>query len=679
MPNKTKTVLTKIKTCLFAAGLLSCFFLTYAKSSRSVSCGDVLWVNSDYSRTSSRFFIRSISVPTRANLDFAAYAENIMFYDSTAQSPIAPKGITSLSRLHFGHALDSATLTNELSGTPLSREEICLPMMWAALREYLLHWDFEKSQSLVETGNRIAEETWGNDEIQQPIQELTRVYLRKGPGGWELWGKVEFKPWAKSMFPFLRDGDKDGFPNFFGRLHTKGLGREVFERIAGDYRTTKLDYEGIVTWGNELASFWYPTYNTDITASDPTQWKSSTDDMAIARQVQKWTSAKPAVVIRGKPFGISLFNIFLVDGIAPPSAEGKVEVTTGPAMPASSTDLSGTQNAIRVIQNKLLEECKTFGQNDFKKWNGQSAPFQKFVQGKLSAAPVEVQGIVGNDDWIFLRRSLDYLVAGDLSAQRPGKNPVPVIVAMKRKLQILGIDFLFIPIPPKPEIYPEKLGPDSWTGLGPYVNPYSRKFMTDLADSGVETIDVLNAFLTEKKRTCPDCEALYQKQDTHWTRRGLELTAGLIAKRIKEYKWAASLSPKVALTVKPVTFQRTGDIVSRLPMGLQTHYRPQTLSANQVLLPDGTLYKDQKTSAILVLGDSYCGVYQRTDCKHAGVSAHIAKELQYPVHLVMSYSGGPTVIAQLKSGDLQGKKLVVWMMTARDLNDYWEDWKNPEF
>jgi alginate O-acetyltransferase complex protein AlgJ len=90
------------------------------------------------------------------------------------------------------------------------------------------------------------------------------------------------------------------------------------------------------------------------------------------------------------------------------------------------------------------------------------------------------------------------------------------------------------------------------------------------------------------------------------------------------------------------------------------------------------LYDDDPDSPIVLLGDSFTGVYQLMDCEHAGVSAHLAKAIGTPVDLVMSYGGGPNVREKLlKRGvdKLKGKKLVIWMMTARDLYDHAEGWQ----
>ena len=97
-----------------------------------------------------------------------------------------------------------------------------------------------------------------------------------------------------------------------------------------------------------------------------------------------------------------------------------------------------------------------------------------------------------------------------------------------------------------------------------------------------------------------------------------------------------------------------------------------------MISPGGAPYDDDADSPIVVLGDSFTGVYQLTDCEHAGVSAHLARAIGYPVDLVMSYGGGPNVRHKLMrrgADELQDKRLVVWMMTARDLYNYWEDWE----
>ena len=273
------------------------------------------------------------------------------------------------------------------------------------------------------------------------------------------------------------------------------------------------------------------------------------------------------------------------------------------------------------------------------------------------------------------------MTGGDLGAQKGDRNPIPVIVEFQKLLAEQGVDFLFVPVPTKVEIFAEKTSQARDAKLarfaGKIVNPFERKFLLELSDKGVEVLDLLPAFLDERNARAD--EPLYQVQDTHWTSRGLELAARLVAERIKDYDWFKGFAARrQTYTTKDESFTRHGDLVSRLPEAERAGISPETLVGHQVVSPDGSLYDDDPDSPIVLLGDSFTGVYQLMDCEHAGVSAHLAKNLGTPVDLVMSYGGGPNVREKLlKRGvdKLKGKKLVIWMMTARDLYDHAEGWQ----
>ena len=56
----------------------------------------------------------------------------------------------------------------------------------------------------------------------------------------------------------------------------------------------------------------------------------------------------------------------------------------------------------------------------------------------------------------------------------------------------------------------------------------------------------------------------------------------------------------------------------------------------------------------------------------------IAREIRHPVDLVMSWGGGPNVRRKLLDrGDksLRERRLVIWLLAARDFYNYWEDWE----
>jgi alginate O-acetyltransferase complex protein AlgJ len=233
-----------------------------------------------------------------------------------------------------------------------------------------------------------------------------------------------------------------------------------------------------------------------------------------------------------------------------------------------------------------------------------------------------------------------------------------------------------VPIPTKLEVYPEKLDPSAELAGG-IANPYLRKFLLSACQQGIEVVDLLPVFLSAKGGPG---EPLYQRQDTHWTDRGLRLAAEVLSARIRQYPWYPELARhRRAYGERETSFTRFGDLHSRLPAAEQKKLAPETLLAHQVLGPDQQPYGDDADSPIVLLGDSFTAVYQLMDAEHAGVSAHVARGIGYPLDLVMSYGGGPNVRQKLlRRGwdSLGSKRLVIWMMTARDLYDYWEDWES---
>lgn len=290
--------------------------------------------------------------------------------------------------------------------------------------------------------------------------------------------------------------------------------------------------------------------------------------------------------------------------------------------------------------------------------------------------PPKIKAVAGQDGFLFYRNDLEYVTGGDLEKQRKGKNPLPIIVDFKKLLDEQGVDFLFVPVPTKLEIYPEKLAPELKEFSARVINPAFRKLIASLASEGVEVVDLLPMLLHE--RSTSDRELLFQHQDTHWTDRGLRLTADLLAARVKKYPWYPELAKqKRSYELRETSFTRFGDLQSRLPEAEQGKYSPETLVAHQVLAA-GKPYDDEPDSPVVLLGDSFTGVYELTDAEHAGVSAHIARGIGYPIDLVMSYGGGPNVRQKLMRRGVRAlatKKLVIWMMTARDLYNYWEDWE----
>ena len=639
--------------------------------------GDVTTVNASYRRTTSQVLVRKISRPTRASLDYAAYHANFMNADPAPEGT-NDKGRTPSAANPFSGVLAPDSLTGSIAGTKLTAEERARPLALSPLVELLTSKHVAGADRLEDVVARIRAESWGLAGGPQIVRQTATEAFVHEPGQGrpvEIWIKVEFAPWFGG-FASPSDEDGDGFAEIYGRVAADALGpaHDLVEFIRNDYEGRVFSAAEVKAWAHQLASYWYPSYNTDLVAT-PTGWPAKDTEPAIRKELGDQLFAAPTVVMRGKPLGQAVYNVFLVEGL-----DGSKDAAS-PAAPALKLPLSvPSPNPDAVVQAVRAELAAHGG--SWAAWTAEVADLHALLKKRLGAMPTGAKAVKGSDGFLFFRQSLAYVLGGDLGRQRGDRNPIPVIVEFKNLLAKHGVDFLFVPVPTKVEVFPDKVGASPRAAglgrlVGKVVTPFERKFLLELSEKGVETLDLLPAFLAARKGDTH--ETLYQAQDTHWTTRGLELAAKVVAERLNHYAWFAGIAAhRQKYTTKDESFSRHGDLVSRLPEAERTGIAPETLVGHQVVAFDGTLYDDDPESPIVVLGDSFTGVYQLMDCEHAGVSAHIAKEIGYPVDLVMSYGGGPNVREKLLRRGLDKlgtKKLVIWMMTARDLYDHAEGWQ----
>lgn len=665
---------------LLSAGLLALachtsgaqFPWAAARSAPAPEHADVKTVSPDYERTRSRVWVREIARPTRAALDYAAYHANFMIADLEPESPLPAELEPDTSR-PFQGKLES--LTADITQTSLTPDELRQPLAFAPLVEWLSSRRIEgaaeaageAAATLADVGAAVRDEKWG---LTLPPgiagQQLSELYLHTPESGpTEVWAKVEFQPWFSS-FRGSADPDGDGYPEIYGRIGSEvlpdALPPAVVAQIRQDYAGRPLSADEVKAWANQLSSYWYPSFNTDLMPVGE-RWPDEHTEPSIAQALKGKVFERPAIVLRGKPQGEPTYNVFLLQGSASPAGAAS---PSGPALALSKTKPSPNPAPVQQALEAELQRPQP----------QQLAPFQKAVRQRLKRMPGQVKAVAGSDGYLFYQNSLKYVVGGDLEKQRPGKNPLPIIVEFKQQLEQRGVDFLFVPIPTKLEVYPEKFDPAFDELAATIVNPSARKLLLALARQGVEVIDLLPAFLKAKSHAG---EPLFQHQDTHWTDRGLRLAAEHLGARIQQYPWYPELARhKRSFGLRETSFTRFGDLHSRLPPAEQKKYKPETLPAQQVVGPDQQPYDDDPDSPIVLLGDSFTAVYQLMDAEHAGVSAHVARGVGYPLDLVMSYGGGPNVRQKLlRRGweSLGSKRLVIWMMTARDLYDYWEDWE----
>jgi SGNH hydrolase-like domain, acetyltransferase AlgX len=642
-----------------------------ASSAAPVEHAQVKTLNEGYQRTSSQVWVREVARPTRAALDYAAYHANFMIADPAPEVEVASTQPPDTSQ-PFAGAIERDSLTSDIGKTPLSATERGEALAFAPLSEFLQARKLADAAALADVGAAVRAEQWGlrlpPGSAGQVLSELFLHEPASGPA--ELWAKIEFQPWFKA-FADSADQDGDGFPELYGRIKQQVVTPALVESIRKDYREPVLGPAEVKAWANQLSSYWYPSFNTDLIPSSG-KWPDDQTEAGIKQELGGRLFDQPTIVLRGKPQGKATYNVLIVRGMGEVTAQSR-----GPQLKLKKTRPSPEP---RPVAEAIQKELTSVGKGSWPKWRAELAPFQAALKKRLKSMPAQSKALAGNDGFLFYKNSLEYVAGGDLEKQPKGKNPLPIIVEFKQELDRLGVDFLFVPVPTKLEIYPEKLASDFEKLDGKIVNPGFRKFLLSLTKEGVEVVDLLPELLRAKAVKASGGEPLlFQHQDTHWTDRGLRLAADLLSTRIKKYPWYSELARHgQTFGLRETTFSRFGDLQSRLPDADQKKYKPETLVAHQVLSPDQKPYDDDPDSPVVLLGDSFTGVYQLTDAEHAGVSAHVARGISYPLDLVMSYGGGPNVRQKLLrrgSESLATKKLVIWMMTARDLHNYWEDWE----
>ncbi|MGA3051086.1 MAG: hypothetical protein ABSE00_04115 [Chitinispirillaceae bacterium] len=642
-------------------------------------------LNKNFNRRSSRVMVRTVHRPTEANLDLAAYIGNPVRYDPQPFRPKKPSKKITIADCTFGGAIASPCTSP--AQMPLTESELSQPFAWDPLQNRL--WQVTKIDLFARITGAVNGKKWADSSIYTPYQEIVCAYIHGSGDTASIWVKIEFKPWV-TFIDGLVDEDRDGFRECYGRIESSAIDHALFIKaidwMTSDYAEKLLTEEQVIDWANTLASYWYPKFNTDVVdMTGAPAWPTPETEKEIRREMKGLSIANPLVVIRGNPYGKVIYNVFVVDfpasDAAPVAAVVAPQVTTPAANTDSVSTVAGGGIFSGMIVNdsvRLALETKSYG--DYGEWAKKEEPFRHANLEFLKNLPKGQMAFSGKDGWLFFRNEIEYLNGGDLALQPPADNPLPQLREFNKLLARQGITLLFCPVPNKSDIYFEKLPAGGAPADSTIINPYSRKFLSDLQQAGIGVIDLLPIFLSAKREDAQFKESLFQKHDTHWTSRGVALAAQHIAGRIRSLAWYGEASRNsVRYGMRDTTFLRQGDLVDKLPKSEQSVYPADEITGQQVLNPDGSLYKANNPDAsILLIGDSFTGVFELVDCKGAGIGAHIAAETGLPVDVITSWGGGPLVrdkMLRARRNMLSKKRVVIYLMTARDLYHYSQHWE----
>ncbi len=331
---------------------------------------------------------------------------------------------------------------------------------------------------------------------------------------------------------------------------------------------------------------------------------------------------------------------------------------------------------VHAVETQLAAQVARAG--GYPAWTAALGPFREAV--RLNAGSHDRYTIVGLEKHLFSRGGTDYLLDTDLvqmpAAPAPDRaspsRALDAIVEFNRQLQSRGVDLIYVPVPAREEVYPDKLSAAS--PIHPLVTPQLTQFMEALTEAGVEVVDLREAFLDEREK---HEELLYPISDVHWGTYGVRRAAAEIAPRLRRYKFEGSMPP-VEYSEKIIRLTNQGNLVTSLPEAARADYPPFEQDVVQVLNPDGTPYRSVENSPVLVMGDSFTMSFEK---QSGSLSAHLAKELQAPVSNLPSKGGGPKVprlLAEKGAAFLAPRRVLVWVMVSRYLSDgYAREWESP--
>ena len=359
-----------------------------------------------------------------------------------------------------------------------------------------------------------------------------------------------------------------------------------------------------------------------------------------------------------------------------------------------------TSRYLRAFEKKVEDEnalvLAVRPQYQLAVWNIFNDPGEKVVLGS------------GEGRWLYYRQDVEFLVQPSPLDVRSAKldNPVQAILRFRDQLKAKGVELLVVVVPGKPSIYPERLT-GSTSGAGAPIRSHGKMILDSLSKLGLHTVDLYTPLLAAKVGDA-DLGPLYLNDDTHWTPRGAELAAAVIALNVRLLADAGVVDigeDEVEFVASDSLADRMGDIGEMSGLNKFNVFKVQRVTGHVVSqqdisehkeppadsLSDSTVVRDTtrtpfkddfRKSKILILGDSFSRIYQTDAPVNAGWIAHFAKNIGRPVSSIVSDGGASTLVREKlarKAGVLKGKKLLIWEFVERDLRFGAEGWKEVDF
>ena len=279
----------------------------------------------------------------------------------------------------------------------------------------------------------------------------------------------------------------------------------------------------------------------------------------------------------------------------------------------------------------------------------------------------------GYGGWLFDARELNALSGwGALQAElsAPGKplSTAPQgVLDFATKLKERGVPLLLIPLPMKASIFTEQItGTDPDFSEAPLYHDSQPALYDLFTKAGIDVQDLTQAMLQLKERKKP----VFLRQDSHWTPEAVHELAKQIAAYVKKkYPEAASDHPLI-IDAKAPEGHSLGDLAKRLRLTSPL----SSLSPETAVMVSFPGIANDPASPLALIGGSDLRIY---DDPRLGFSddgqdlrasfvQHLALYLGHPID-AYTQRDGHHAFARRLDDEVREKKLVIWIVPARDL------------
>ncbi len=297
-----------------------------------------------------------------------------------------------------------------------------------------------------------------------------------------------------------------------------------------------------------------------------------------------------------------------------------------------------------------------------------TVPFWQWFQARVLDSSGTARVFFGRDGWLFLRENVEMATGrvdeASLAAADEAIRELASILAER------GAELVLVPIPPKPEMEPDRFSSRFRPGDTVPVDPVRRDFYAGLEDlPNVSVLSVREWMVEQAGRGVPS----FLERDTHWTPEAMGHVASMIAATVAEEGQTAD--------PENVRVAGQGDLVRMLEMGERAPFADQVVQVQRWPESRGATQE----ADLVLLGDSFSVVFS-DPVLGWGSDAGLVDQLRGGHGLTVKsfVNHGDPVRAPRQSlkryleegGALP--KVVVWQFAERFLNEGGWDWRMGE-